>query len=64
MFLAIVLWVIGWLFTMGVAWEDEFAGEDFLTILVDIVIAMVIWPFLLGQEFTMRFRRDGKVYKS
>ena len=61
---AIVIWVIGWLFTMGLSWEDEFEGQGFRLNVIDGIIALGLWPVLLGQEVNMRFRRDGKVYKS
>lgn len=62
MITAIVIWLIGCFFTIGVAWEDEFEGEGFSTNVKDAFIALALWPSLLGQEFNARFRRDGKVY--
>ncbi len=63
MFLAIVLWIVGWLFTVGLSWEAEFEGEDFLTNLIDGAIALVLWAFLLGQEINKRFPRVRKGYQ-
>ncbi len=60
MFWAIFVWLIGWFFTMGVAWEDEFVGHEISSNVVDVLIALVLWPILLGQEFNKRFPRVQK----
>jgi len=43
------VWILGWMFTLGsMTSQPLYLFETFEERLVDAVIALVIWPFLLG----------------
>ncbi len=56
----LIIWIIGWLFTFGIASEAlEFKEEkDFLFKIFSFLVCSVMWPIFLGQSFYNTFLKD------
>lgn len=55
----ILLWVMGALFTLGLHWEDEVAGEDLDWITIFTIFVAILWPFILGMTLYRQLTGQG-----
>ena len=53
--ISITIWIVGWLFTMGVASNDSPSGANLITNIIGWIILIIMfavsWPLYLGRHF-------------
>lgn len=49
-----VLWVIGWLFTLGILFMANDENEPWYKTLLNALFLIILWPFILGMFYANR----------